>query len=225
MNPEQPEALSPKELEWRSKIEKVAKRKDKVGGEMDPGIIESVVALNLHKFPTSASCEGHLDHGYAAPWVAIEAVNEPKERYNDQAELEKRVCEKHGLTMKQIRDGEHMAEWRELCELYDESGESDAFKTWRIANDQLRDRMERLIEEYRALRTDADPSAIPTIELSGGAGAFRIYVGSPERDQATEEMTDAGRTELAERLRVSREEMKLFTAFLKQKYFAAPEHL
>src|SRR3989344_5537441 len=178
MNPEQPESLSPREQQWRDKVEKVAKRKDKAGGEMDPGIVETVTALNFHKFPTSQSCEGHMDHGYAAPWIAIQAMNEPDERYNDQDELEKRVCEKHGLTMKQVRDVEHMAEWDELCALYDESGETNEFKAWRAENERLQERMKGLIEEYRATRTDAEPSTMPHIELSGNEGTFRIYVGS-----------------------------------------------
>src|SRR3989338_5305150 len=215
MNPEQSHELSARGQEWQKKVEKVAGRKDKVGGEMDPGIVETVAALNLLKFPTSGSCEGHPDHREAAPWVAIKAKNKPKERYKDQAELEKRICEQHGLTSKQIRDGEHMAEWDELCALFDESGETDAFKAWREKNEGLRDHMQSLIDEYRATRTDADLSAIPRIELSGPGGSFWIRIGSSENDRTFEKMTDAERTERAERLRASQEEMKLFTEFLK----------
>lgn len=51
---------------------KVDQMADGLGYPMDPKIKPTVVALMLHGFPTVASCEGHLDHGYAAPWVMIE---------------------------------------------------------------------------------------------------------------------------------------------------------
>jgi hypothetical protein len=45
---------------------------DSLGSSIDPGIFETVVALNLLGFPTVMSCEGHLDHGVGAPWIDIE---------------------------------------------------------------------------------------------------------------------------------------------------------
>lgn len=47
---------------------------DKLGREMDPGIIEAVVTLNLAGFTTVQSCEGHLDHGTPYPWVNLADV-------------------------------------------------------------------------------------------------------------------------------------------------------
>ena len=39
---------------------------------IDSGIFDLIVTLNALGFPTSASCEGHLDRGVAAPWVDIQ---------------------------------------------------------------------------------------------------------------------------------------------------------
>ena len=44
---------------------------DKLGTLIDPGIFETVVALNLLGLHTFQSCEGHLDHGCPYPWVTI----------------------------------------------------------------------------------------------------------------------------------------------------------
>ena len=54
---------------WQEVADYVAQLKDPVGNPMDPGIIEAVVALNLLGVTTTGSCEGHLDHGLAAPWI------------------------------------------------------------------------------------------------------------------------------------------------------------
>jgi hypothetical protein len=44
---------------------------DRLGQPVDPGIKEIVVALKVLDFPTTASCEGHFDHGAIAPWVDL----------------------------------------------------------------------------------------------------------------------------------------------------------
>ena len=45
---------------------------DRLGAEIDPGIIETVIALNAIGIRTNASCEGHLHHGKSYPWIDIE---------------------------------------------------------------------------------------------------------------------------------------------------------
>lgn len=44
---------------------------DKLGMPVDEGIKSTVAALWLWDFPTTGSCEGHLDRGLAFPWVDI----------------------------------------------------------------------------------------------------------------------------------------------------------
>jgi hypothetical protein len=41
--------------------------------DIDSGILDVVVALHACGVNTVASCEGHLDHGVAGPWIDIEA--------------------------------------------------------------------------------------------------------------------------------------------------------
>jgi len=46
---------------------------DGLGKEIDQGIFDTVVALNVLGIPTRQSCEGHLEWGTGAPWVDIQA--------------------------------------------------------------------------------------------------------------------------------------------------------
>jgi hypothetical protein len=56
---------------WDEIAEKFSHVTDRIGMPIDPGIFETVVALNALDIPTSMSCEGHLDHGLPYPWVAL----------------------------------------------------------------------------------------------------------------------------------------------------------
>src|SRR5579872_969062 len=67
-----------KEQRWHDMFATVTHMKDKLGKEVDAGIIETVVVLNLLGMPTTMSCEGHLEHGTGAPWVDIEDISASK---------------------------------------------------------------------------------------------------------------------------------------------------
>jgi hypothetical protein len=60
---------SPLPPRWQEVADYITQVTDPVGNPMDQGIIEAVVALNLLGVTTTGSCEGHLDHGLAAPWI------------------------------------------------------------------------------------------------------------------------------------------------------------
>ena len=56
---------------WHDMYDHVSTWTDRLGRPIDHGIHDTVIALNLLGFPTTASCEGHDDHGTPAPWVAV----------------------------------------------------------------------------------------------------------------------------------------------------------
>ncbi len=60
---------------WDRYLKKFTGTGDKLGKGMDPGILETVVALNVLGINTRQSCEGHLKWGVCAPWVDMEAKN------------------------------------------------------------------------------------------------------------------------------------------------------
>ena len=69
------------EQRYQEMHERVSTFTDKLGTLIDPGIFETVVALNLLGLHTFQSCEGHLDHGCSYPWVTI-VDNERSRTFN-----------------------------------------------------------------------------------------------------------------------------------------------
>ncbi|HEY4499232.1 MAG TPA: hypothetical protein VJH94_04195 [Candidatus Paceibacterota bacterium] len=215
LNLENPE--SDHERIWREKVEKVGKRLDRIGGEMDPGIIEAVAALNLHRIPTSGSCEGHLDHGIPSPWIAVEAEHRPAERYNDQNKIYEEIAKKHGITVAVMRDGNHKEEWHEACIACNASGETEAYKLWQRKNAELRKQVQELIQEYEKQRNEKSSS---TVSMTFGDGPFRIFTGGQDhnfRAPSFKELSKAEQEALALRLLEHQAEMKRFMEYLKQR--------
>jgi hypothetical protein len=63
---------------------------DKLGNPIDKNIKQVVVALRYSGFNTTASCEGHLDHGFPYPWVDIR-YKDSKSRENKKRRLSKYI--------------------------------------------------------------------------------------------------------------------------------------
>ena len=93
---------------------RVSQFRDKLGCEVDPGIFELVVLLNLLGFTTQQSCEGHLDHGAPYPWVTI--VDAEQEH----------LFQRHWLTV---------CEYEEQAKA---AGTPEAYDRWLTADIQLR---------------------------------------------------------------------------------------
>jgi hypothetical protein len=62
-----------KRKEWEQYASDAAEIKDNLGKGIDSGIFDTVVALKALDISTTASCEGHLEHGLAFPWIDVEA--------------------------------------------------------------------------------------------------------------------------------------------------------
>src|SRR5689334_14553390 len=67
--------IAQKQQEWEQIAARFYTATDKIGMRIDSGILETVIALNVLGIETSASCEGHLDHGVGAPWIDIEVIS------------------------------------------------------------------------------------------------------------------------------------------------------
>ncbi len=71
---------SDKEILWEQKLDEVDRIIDGIGKGIDEGIKEVVAVFLLYKFPTSASCEGHItftgemDYAFPYPWVDFETL-------------------------------------------------------------------------------------------------------------------------------------------------------
>lgn len=58
-----------KQKQWDKQTEEVDSWTDGLGYPIDQGIKDTVIVLNILGFTTCQSCEGHLDHGDANPWI------------------------------------------------------------------------------------------------------------------------------------------------------------
>jgi len=68
---------------WQTGIEQWKRVTDALGKTIDPGIFETVVALNLLSIQTLASCKGHTGRGLPYPWIDIGI---PPSEYEQQTE-------------------------------------------------------------------------------------------------------------------------------------------
>jgi len=66
---ESPSLHPAKEQVWKQAYERASRATDRLGRAIDAGILETVVAFNVLRMKTTASCEGHLDHGTYAPYI------------------------------------------------------------------------------------------------------------------------------------------------------------
>jgi hypothetical protein len=68
---EQTQAIDWEHTSWEDGCAAVKQFTDRLGTPIDEGIFESVVVPNLLGLRTFQSCEGHLTHGCAYPWVSL----------------------------------------------------------------------------------------------------------------------------------------------------------
>jgi hypothetical protein len=71
-------AISAKDQVWEEVFDRVARTTDGGGRRIDRGIIGLILALNANGIQTTFSCEGHLDHGLAYPWVWVPSEDQGK---------------------------------------------------------------------------------------------------------------------------------------------------
>ena len=85
---------------WKDIRTEVERLTDGLGKPVDEGIIEAVTGLRALSFPTSASVQGHFEHGCHYPWIDIE-IPDSKERpktIEDKEDIErKRLQLEHRL--------------------------------------------------------------------------------------------------------------------------------
>lgn len=81
------------EEKWNSLYEEINQLTDGLGWPVDEGIKECVTALQAYQFPTTASCEGHIEgnHGSPHPWINI-SVPKPLDWQDDNKKQEMKTA-------------------------------------------------------------------------------------------------------------------------------------
>lgn len=187
-----------KEEQWERMAERCRRVVDRLGKPIDEGIFETVVALNLLGIHTSASCEGHSNWGIYAPWVDIQTpgaeedykiLNEAHIYYNEQINAKKLS---------------HV----ELRQLYDQTNQLER----EVNEKQLSERF--MLMGYLAHFYENRHSAYDRILTL----QHHTYSARLESLGAHFQRVAPGERRV-QKLAEYQEEMRAFTAFLKEQFF------
>lgn len=223
------EGLS-KERELEEIRRKVDEIRDQLGMAVDEGIKETVVMLIALGFPTSGSCEGHIERALPMPWVDITVPNRPEEQFVGEKEIKekvfKEIAEKYKITIKEIESGENINAYREAMievqKLLGEAEMTEEYKKWLEEYGKLLNKLNELLKEFYQGR-EVDEVVKLRIEKIGH-DTFRIHNGGEYYKYYCElEKTEFNEEEKKKRKEIldrCREEMQAFTEFLKKKYFS-----
>ena len=216
---QEPKEKSTKETEWEKTRKEVDEIGDRLGLGIDRGIKETITAFMVNKFPTSSSCEGHIDGGIPTPYVEVSAPNEPEERFIGQNEAFEKVAKKYNLTVEEAKRGKVMDAYWEAIKECARNEETDDYKKWDEENKKLQVNAEKLLEEFYQERK-VEPNV--KLQIEEIVGCFRIHNGGKDYDDlidTNEEVSEERKGERAEKLVIYKKEMDDFTQFLKIKFF------
>lgn len=189
-----------KESNWRAMTAYVDNVGDRLGLPVDEGIKESVVALNVFGINTSGSCEGHLDRGIAAPWIDVQAKKTREgEALKQQADAlfeNAETREKEGAPPEELDQI-----YKEYHRLRKEIKRPDL--------EEVKKLMQQLIDFYADRKVPFDT------QLTIAQGRLQ------SQGAILQEIADLSTKE--QQLHAFQEEMRAFTIFLKDKYFAPAE--
>lgn len=192
-----------KQSNWAKVAAQVDEIKDGLGKPIEPGIKEAVIALSALGINTTQSCEGHLDRGFAGPWVEIspEETEELKKLRGDIKILAADVDAKEKSKVPR----------EELEELYHKTHKLDA-KEDRYVLSETKKVFDLLTEFYK----EKNPSFGQMLILRFYRSDARLMC------QGTELQGIMSPEEKAANLKRYQGEMRAFTEFLKKKYFQEP---
>lgn len=185
---------------------------DGIGCSIDEGIKETVIIFNLMGMETTASCEGHLDHGLSYPWIDIQTdlaeINDIREEHSNvqkQIENETILLATKYLNMGYLELLE-MPEAEKLLELCDKR----YFIGKAIDEIQMQclEPLNQLLNQFYENRSVSYDNML-VVSIDSFA---RLHSIGADRQQIRSE------EERSFKLIEYQEEMKAFTAFLKQKF-------
>ncbi len=194
LQPEQIASSKDKQIVWRQKLIEMEHIRDGMGKGLDPHIKETVAVLQLLGLHTQQSCQGHIDHGVAAPWIDIQS---PDSRLQDFY----RIYGELSHTADELEDGSE-----EAYAVHDEMN-AVSKKIDRIEALEYKKLIPYLEAFYQGRSVSYEHRLIlsPTGRLTC-QGAF-LQPAEKKEPQAA-------------RLKAYQEEMLAFTQFLKQKFFS-----
>lgn len=195
-----PATKEQREANWRSMEQFVNKLGDRLGTGIDEAVVEPVVALNLLEINTSQSCEGHLDHGAAAPWIMFR-TEDTDEMIAKSEEISKLWEEEDRKRAEGAPDDEFRALHERRYAL------NEAIKK---PNLEAVKKVMSLLGEFYADRKVPFDRQLKISVYGDGSGKLQPHGAEVQEIETSEVRT--------QKLAEYREEMKTFSTFLKGKY-------
>jgi hypothetical protein len=192
--------MNEKQVQWDKIAQNVDIAEDGKSKGIDGGIKETVIALNVLNINTSQSCEGHIDWGYAGPWVEISP--EPTEG------LKKLRDDIRALALEVDMKEKTKAPREELEQLFAKTHKLEA-KEDRYVLPEIKKVFDLLTEFYK----ERNPGFGQILVLRFYRSDARLMC------QGTELQGIVSPEEKVANLKRYQDEIGLFTEFLKKKYF------
>lgn len=204
------------QYEWDSFVEHFAQLKDALGKPIDPEIFETVIVLNALGMSTVMSCGGHLDkrRGLIMPWVDIDPLDDGlSELVQEEVQLVDRSRQIH-QKLKRLR--EEKAEATEVQRTQLDANE--VYQRLRVVQDrmrlmrsELRTQLAGYLTEFYQIRHVAFDRRL----ILSGMGRTRL-----QSQGALDFHVNASEDTQQQKLAEYRDEMSVFTDFLKKIYSA-----
>ncbi|HRY82989.1 MAG TPA: hypothetical protein P5099_03870 [Candidatus Moranbacteria bacterium] len=212
---------------WNKVENEIEKAADSSGLGIDEGIKNPIIALNAFEINTVQSCEGHLASGNSAPWIRIEAPNEPEERFINQNETFKKVAEKYNMSLEEVKKSHNRDAYWEAIKECSENGETKDYQKWREESEKLLYVTKGILDDFYKNRQVSDNIKIK-IDTEGAddmaEGSFVIFNGGEDnRDISDIKLSAEEKESLGNRLNEYRKEMNIFAGFLEEKFFSEGE--
>lgn len=210
--------LSERQGIWEETLKDLETITDKLGMPIDAGIRETVASFVVNKFPTTGSCEGHIDKEEdgtftkRSPYVAI-SVDVPKERFVGEKDIKRLIANKFGVKVGEIlqdngNDAE-MAYWEYIQA--NQIAETVDYVAVRSSNDQLLEDLRALLEEFYKER---EVSRF-ILKKVGPSGYFHLAT----KKENIKNINDKSLSGFERELAMDQEEINAFGNFLKRKFF------
>jgi|GEM_PF-397592 len=212
---------------WNSTVSEIEKTADYEGYGIDKEIKEAVVALNVFGINTGQSCEGHIDSGMSAPWIRIEAPNEPEERFVGQNVIFEKVAKKYNMPVDEAKRMYNMDAYWEAFNECVKNEETKEYQDWREESEKLLYLTKEILEDFYKNRQVPENVKIKldtqSVEEMAG-GSFEIFNGGDDYRKINDaELSEKEKAELGGRIETYRKEMRSFADFLKDKFFKEGE--
>ena len=223
-----PEKLQENEIQetkqevWDRILLKLDSKADKLGLPIDPGIKESVCAVEVNGFPAYSSCEGHVEKRHKgmvelSPYIGI-GYDEPKIRFEGQKEIEVEITTQFGIKPEDIKENKDAGKafWNYIHQ--HDVKETPEYLAVRESNEGLQKSMNTILEAFYKNRKNESGSQIVMRKI-GPCGHFYVTTERNKERKGVKKIEEMEIESATEEIKEEQAEFKFFIQFIKDRYF------